>query len=164
MPKQRQPTNKSSGELMPTLSVLDRIDWNLRDQLRTFPSKGAVEPEEFEHWHQDLGHFPIAAINFAFDSHRRNGNFFPVYGQIIDLCIAWQPPEDSSGRYAPGCSKECAARHGRGYHQNDIKWLYDAYVAKRQEVNRPLNKTEILALFDRLDKLRGKPPDWRKPA
>lgn len=40
--------------------------------------------------------------------------------------------------------------------------LFKMYVAKRAEVNGPLKKSEILVLFDELDKRRGKIPDWRK--
>jgi hypothetical protein len=164
MPKSKHHTNKGSGELMPTssASVLDKIDACLRDQLRTFPSKGALEPEEFEHWHRDLGPFTTRAIEWAFDNHRRNGRFFPAYGEILDQVVAWQPdPTKGDIATALGCSPQCKARHGKGYHFNDMMILYKMYVAKRQEVNGPLKKPEILGLFDELDKIRGRAPEWR---
>lgn len=160
MLRSKQPKASASGELMPPLSVLDRIDWNLKDQLLAFPSKGQLEPEEIEHWHQDLGRFPIRAIDAAFDNWRKNGRFFPHYGAILDQCIAWQPADKSE--YAPGCSKECRSRHGRGYNQFDMLKMFKMYVAKRTEVDRLVNNQEVLALFDELDKLRGRAPEWRK--
>jgi hypothetical protein len=160
MQQSKQQKRKPQGELMPPSNVLDRIDYWLKDQLREFPSKGELSIEEIEHWHQDLGRFPIAAIDWAFDSWRKSGRFFPVYGVILDYCAAWEPPQAS--QHVPGCSKECAARHGRGYHMNDVRWLYRAYVKKREEVNGPLNEPEIELLLGALDKKRGKPPDWRK--
>ena len=63
--------------------------------------------------------------------------------------------------HAPGCDVFCKLRHGRGYGQADMLKLFNMYVAKRQELNGPLKKAEILALFDELDKWRGAPPAWR---
>jgi hypothetical protein len=160
MPSSKQRKTKQQGELMPPSSALDAITNLLKDQLRTFPSKGVLSDEEIAHWHQDLGRFPIAAIEWAFENWRKNGRFFPVYGDILDQCIGWEPAV--APQYAPGCSKECRERHGKGYNWNDMKMLFDLYVAKRAEVNGPLRKAEILPLFDRLDKVRGGAPEWRK--
>ena len=159
MPRSIPHRAKDTGELIPPSSTLDRIDYWLMEMRRTWPQK-ELETEEIANWHRDLGRFPVEAIDWAFDSHRRNGRFFPIYGQILDLCITWEPKQ-KGGYYAPGCSKECKAKHWTGYNQRDIMHLYDAYVAKRQELNGPLKKPEILALFDELDKWRGKPPEWR---
>ena len=60
------------------------------------------------------------------------------------------------------CSDECRSRHGHGYHATDIWWLYRTYIAKQGELQRNPNKAELLAMFDELDRLRGRPPVWRK--
>ena len=157
MPRSTQHKAKGHGEVISPSSVLDRIDYWLKEMRRTFPQK-ELEPEEIANWHRDLERFPIEAIDWSFENWRRNGRFFPVYGDILDQCASWKPEPP----YKPGCSKECLSRHGKGYNQYDMIKFFKMYVAKRKEVNGPLKKQEILELFDKLDKLRGGSPEWRK--
>jgi len=49
--------------------------------------------------------FTLTAIDWAFDTHRRLGNFFPKFGNILDLCIAWEPPEQTTKPAQGGCSR-----------------------------------------------------------
>src|SRR3954470_14690403 len=110
MPSSRQHRRKGHGAVMPPLSVFERIDSLLKEHLSIFPSKAELMEMEIEHWHHDLSQHRVEAIEFAFDNWRRNGRFFPVFADIIELCEAWEPTE----RAKPVCSDECVSRHGRG--------------------------------------------------
>lgn len=157
MPQSKPRRRKGHGELVPPLSVLDRIDSLLKEHLSIFPSKPELTEAEIEHWHQDLGSFPMEAIEYAFDSWRRNARFFPVYADIVELCGAWRSSQKSSS----SCDDECKARHHRGYGWNDILKLWKMAAAKRAEVNRKLTESEWETLWTELDKWRGRPPDWK---
>jgi hypothetical protein len=167
MPQSNPRKRKESGELKPSLNVLERIDSLLKEHLLLFPWKLELTEEEIEHWHKDLSPFPIAAIEWAFENWRRNGRFFPVYGDILDQCIAWKPKEDYT--YVPGCSAECLAKHGTGYNEIDIRKLMKLYIAKYPDNRWPkplvrLTDAQWDELYDELDKVPGGPPEWRKPA
>lgn len=57
-----------------------------------------------------------------------------------------------------GCDAECKSRHGRGYHENDVKWVLRNYII---HVKAGGHKTPW-DFFDELDKKRaGGPPEWR---
>lgn len=156
MPSSTQRKRKGRDEATTPLLLLDIIDNWLKEMRRMWPQK-ELQAEEIENWHRDLGVFPQQAIEQGFEAWRRNGHWFPIYGDIIDLCIAYQPEPE----YKPGCSRECKARHGRGYNQVDMTKLFDMYVARRQEVNGPLNQPEVERLLGKLDTWRGKAPEWR---
>lgn len=156
MPQSRPRRRKGNGEVVPPLSVSDRIDSLLKEHLTIFPSKGDVTVEEIEHWHRDLQPFPVQAIEWAFDCHRRNARFFPLYGEILDLCIAYAPTTGQSV-----CDTECRRKHGKGYGSNDILWLLEKYNQKRAAVNRALNEDEMEEIYKALDKHRGYAPQWR---
>lgn len=158
MPRSTPHRRSGHGVVSPPLSKRERITELLKVQVQTFPQK-ELFPEEVERWVADLSAFPIEAIEFAFDNWRRNGRFFPVYADILDLCIAWEP---DSEKYPSGCSAECKARHGRGYHWNDILKFWKLHDAKRAEINGPLKEPEIEALFAEIDKERGSAPEWRR--
>jgi hypothetical protein len=170
MPQSSPRKSKSKGETMPPLIASDRIDSLLKEHLNIFPSKGELSPEEIEHWHRDLSPFPIAAIDWAFDNWRRNGRFFPVYGDILDQVVTWEPPASQS-KYVPGCDAICKARHRRGYGEaamyglHDITRLNELIRRKIESENRTreqlLTDSEIESLYDELDKLRGSKPEWR---
>jgi hypothetical protein len=156
MPTSKRRKPKDSSEDSPILKH-DRIRELLKTMLQTWPQK-ELFADEIGHWERDLEVFPIVAIEQAFDSWRRNGRWFPVYGDIIDLCIAYQPEPT----YKPGCSKACLARHGKGYSEVDVKKLYELYVERKDNaVTRPMTDREIEALLRDLDKWRGKVPEWR---
>lgn len=146
--------SKPKSAVMPPLTTFDRIDSLLQHELERFRStKAEITEEEVEHWHRYLEPYPLQAIEWAFDSYRRNGTFFPVYGNIIDLCKAWRPTEAQAGL----CEPSCRARHGRGYHANDMIWLFKNYDFP----DRPLTDQEISGMLDQLDKQRGRAPEWR---
>jgi hypothetical protein len=160
MPGSRPARRRGHGEVVPPLSVSDRIDSLLKEQLETFPSKGELSDLEIENWHKDLGRYKIQAIEFAFEQHRTLAMFFPVPAQIIDLCKTWEPPS-----VYKGCDPECRAQHGRGYNENDILYLWTRYQQKRDSLpSRSLTDGEINQLLDELDTKRGGPPEWRKSA
>jgi hypothetical protein len=158
MPRSTHRARKPRGEVMPLLSVSIKIESLLREMLTTFPLKGEVTVEEIEHWHRDLQPFSIQAIEWSFDVHRRNGRFFPLYGEILDLCIGWSPPEGTSS-----CDAACKKRHGSGYHSNDILWLMERYNQVRATLpNRALTDGEVEKLLVELDKKRGSVPAFRR--
>lgn len=156
MPSSKARKRKDSEEDSPILKHA-RIRECLKIQLQTFPQKELFE-EEIANWERDLDPFQIVAINEAFDAWRRNGRWFPVYGDIIDLCIAYQPEP----AYKPGCSRLCRERHGKGYSEVDINKLFKLYQTKMPHLSFPMTDAEIDSLLTELDKLRGGPPDWRK--
>lgn len=158
MPQSKQRRRAGHGELIPPLSVSDRIDSLLKEHLAIFPSKPELTPEEYEHWHRDLNAFPLEAIEYAFDSWRRNGHFFPVYVDIIEICQSWNPPEQVS---TARCSSDCQERHWKGYGWPDILKLWKLHERKRAELNRPLEPHEWETLLCEVDKWRGGPPKWR---
>ena len=152
---------------MPLLSVSAKIDSLLKEMLTTFPSKGEVTVEEIEHWHRDLQPFPLPAIEWSFDTHRRNGRFFPLYGEILDLCISWEPAQ----RDTRVCDAECRKKHGTGYGENHVKGFFDVtflgelvrekIVANKRTRDQVLTDDEIEQLCVELDKKRGGAPVWR---
>lgn len=157
MPSSRQRRRSGRGEVMPPLSVLDRIDALLKEHLSIFPTKTELTEPEIEHWHRDLNPYTVEAIEYAFDSWRRNGRFFPVYADIIELCQAWEPPV----KIKPECSEECMSRHWRGYGWPDVMRLWTLYNAKIVELKRRLNATEVEKLYEQIDQERGQVPAWR---
>lgn len=106
----------------------------------------------------DLNRYSEEAIKFAFEEHRLLAMYFPVPGQIIDLCRTWQPPQ----QFVHGCDAECRSRHGRGYGTEDVIWLLKRYGEVRESLpNSRLTDGEINKLYDELDQKRGQAPAWR---
>jgi hypothetical protein len=144
------------GEVLPPLTLRDRIADLLTVQVQTFPQKDLTR-EEVDRWVMDLSGYRQEAIEFAFDNWRRNGNFFPVPSDILSLCDAWMPKEQG----ARGCSKECKSRHGKGYGENDVLFMMREYMKQRAVVNRALDEQEWGAILVKLDKVRGGAPEFR---
>ena len=160
MPRSRPARRKGHGETIPPLSKLDRIGELLKVQSETFPQK-ELSSAEIARWEMDLSGYPMPAIEYAFEEHRTLAMFFPVPAQILEICKTWQSPE----AYRPGCGPECKERHGQGYGENDLLYLWERFTAKRASLpNRPLTDGEINSLLDDLDKKRGVAPAWRKTA
>jgi hypothetical protein len=144
------------GEILPPLTLRDRIADLLTVQVQTFPQKD-LTTAEVDRWVMDLSGYRQEAIEFAFDNWRRNGNFFPVPSDILSLCDAWMPKE----QVARGCSKECKSRHGKGYGENDVLFMMREYMKQRAVVNRALDEHEWEAILVKLDKVRGGAPEFR---
>lgn len=162
MPKSKQRVRKDTGEVLPSSKKHDRIRELLKIQLLTFPQKELFE-EELGNWERDLDPFPLPAIEWAFDNWRRNGRWFPVYGDILDQCIAYEPPEKYA--YSPGCDAECRQRHHKGYNETDMKILNQFVVSLVLAEGRPkdqrLSEDEIESILSQLDQKRGSAPEWR---
>ena len=156
MPSSKTRRRSGRGEVIPPLSKLQRIDELLKVQRETFPQK-ELTSEEIERWERDLSNYPIEAIEYAFDNHRRLAMFFPVPAQILELCQSYLP----NLRDPNACDADCQSRHGRGYGELDIQKLFKLFVAKRQQIGRQLNATEFELLLQDLDRVRGRKPDWR---
>ena len=166
MPQSKTRKAKDSGADLPILKNA-RIRELLKVQLQTFPQKELFE-EEIVNWERDLEPFPIRAIEWAFDNWRRSGRFFPVYGDILDQCIAWLPAERSTAV----CDADCKKKHGTGYGENaalglhDVTQLFELVSRKiRTEKRSRDNKftdEEIEQLLVDLDKMRGGAPEFRR--
>jgi len=157
MPSSPRRRRKGHGEIVPPLSKLQRIDELLKIQQETFPQK-ELTADEIERWGMDLANYPMGAIEYAFDTHRRLAMFFPVPAQIIELCDSYLPESETTTR---SCEPECQERHGRGYGWNDIMKLWKLYNAKFAELKRKLTKAEWEELYVEVDKARGQVPAWR---
>lgn len=155
MPQSKQARRSGRGTISPPLSKPDRIVDLLTIQTETFPQK-ALSSGEIERWKEDLDAYPLAAIEWAFENWRKNGQFFPVPNDILDQCKAWAP-----GGTHKTCDAECKSRHGKGYGEADMMYLWERYSQKRSEVNRTLTDNEVEALMLDLDKKRGVVPDFR---
>lgn len=93
MPGSKQPPhNGNNGMLMPS-SKQDRIDELLREHLEYFPAK-ELTAAEIGRWHSDLNAYSLAAIEWAFDCHRRSGRFFPLPADIFAHLAEWEPTPD----------------------------------------------------------------------
>lgn len=156
MPSSKPRKRSGRGEVVPPLSKLSKIGELLQVQVETFPQK-ELTPEEVERWDRDLSNYPIEAIEYAFDNHRRLAMFFPVPAQILDLCQSYLP----TVRDPNACDAECRSRHGKGYGELDMQHLWKTFTAKRVKLNRQLNATEFEMLLQELDKARGQVPEWR---
>ena len=157
MPKSRPRRQAGHGEILPPLTMQDRIKEFLLVQVETFPPK-ELTTAEVERWIRDLSGYRLEAIDFAFDNWRRNGTFFPVPADILSLCDAWLPQE----QVARGCTKECKERHHKGYGETDVLKLWNLFNAKRAQVNRELTEAEQEELLVALDSSRaGGAPEWR---
>lgn len=158
--RSKQSKTKHAQEILPTSQKLDAVLKWLQKMLDAFPQKGKVTQEEIEDWCRDLTPFSLQAIDFAFESHRRNALFFPLYGQILDLCISYDPPEQQV-RSTANCDAICKARHGKGYGWRD---MYAAYELMRQAVKegRKIDSEEILKIIN--SKREGGAPEFRREA
>ncbi len=156
MPRSKAPRRSGHGEIIPPLSKQELIENCLKIQLETFPQK-ELSPGEIVRWGMDLARYSEEAIKFAFEEHRQLAIFFPVPGQIIDLCKTWIPEQE----YRVGCNAECQSRHGRGYGENDVLYLWQRYQSMRDSFDRRLTQNEVTDLLDDLDAKRGQAPAWR---
>lgn len=171
MPQSKTRRRKGRGEVVPPLNVLERVDSLLKEMLDIFKEKLELTDSEIEHWHHDLGPFSLAAIEYAFECHRRNGRFFPVYGQILDICISYEP---QSATPQTLCDSVCKSRHGKGYGENKARGWHDVTLlneiicrkiqAEKRTVEQPLSDEEIEECLQELDRMRGSAPEWRKTA
>jgi hypothetical protein len=157
MPSSNPRRRKGHGEIVPPLSKLQRIEELLKIQSETFPQK-QLTAEEIGRWEMDLGNYAMEAIEYAFDTHRRLAMFFPVPGQIIELCRSYLPESETTTR---SCEPECQERHGRGYGWTDIMKLWKLFNAKFAQLGRKLTAAEWEELYVELDKHRGQVPVWR---
>lgn len=155
MPKSKPPKSSAKSGTTTHLSKQDKIDELLKIQQETFPNK-ELSPEEINRWHMDLEPYRLEAIEWAFDNWRRNGHFFPVPGDILDQCEVFSPAI-KDGR----CDAECQARHGKGYGENDILWLWKRYTKLHGDKKGPLTEEEHQSLLNQLDAFRGESPAWR---
>ncbi len=158
MPRSSRSKTRPAYTMMPSSQKQDAIDKYLQKMLNAFPAKGAITPEEINDWHRDLANFSLEAIDFAFEKHRTMAIFFPMYGQIIDLCISYDPPE-LRVRTNARCDAVCLSRHGKGYNENDMKWLF----RRMEQIYAGGNTPDSDALLTELDsKRKDGPPEFRR--
>jgi len=196
MPRQSRSRTKESSDHEPRLLQQEEkknaIDSWLEKHRSYFPEKAPLTTDEFMQWHRDVMPFSLAAIDWAFDAHRRLGKFFPKYGDILDLLVTWEAPDAFANTST--CDAICRARHGKGYGYRDMQTLFQLVVGEHPKYfhnamprwNRTLVQARALAgsnaqsvvviqpnraertmslddLLNKLDSIRGRVPEWRKP-
>ena len=158
MPASSPPRTKSAPQIVPTSAKLDVIDNWLNKMLDRFPQKGQLTTSEIEDWHRDLGPFSLAAIEFAFE-HMRMGLYFPMNGPVIDLCLSYEPRESPHAKSNSSCDAICRARHGKGYYDADMIWVF----GKAMRIYRAGDVPDYDALLTEVDERRPDgPPEWRR--
>lgn len=111
-------------------------------------TKGLTGKQAYKYMHRAISLAKEQAITI--DGHwLRNGEYMNV-----------RPAKTPTSTV--NCDAECRSRHGRGYHTNDILWLFDRYTRKKDSLpERPMTDGEINTLLDELDRHRGRKPIWR---
>lgn len=158
MPRSSRQKTKHAQEIQPTSRKLDKISEWLQKMLDRFPAKGQISTSEIEDWYRDLSPYSEAAIDFAFEK-MRMGLFFPMNGQVIDLCMSYEPPDAPNVVSTVRCDATCRARHGKGYNENDMKWLF----RRMQQIYATGDTPDSEALLTELDSRRPDgAPEWRR--
>lgn len=107
-----------------------------------------LTPELVEIWAHVLKDYSPQAIEYAFENWMRNGEYFPKPVNIEELCKAYM----GEVRYRPIHFEH----HGKGYGENDIKILWQIWVAKATELKRPLTLEEKEACWNEMNKKTGR--------
>jgi len=114
-----------------------------------------LSDSEIEVWISVMSEISDSALSYAVDNWLRNGRFFPTPADITGLANAYATHTASTLR----CDAECRRCHGRGYHTNDLMWLWK----KRQSsAKKQWSSADYEAAMTELDSKReaGKPA-WR---
>jgi hypothetical protein len=161
MPESSPDKTRRNPPTPPSSAKLNVISNWLEKLLDRFPDKGKITESETEDWFHDLRPFSLEAVEFAFETWRRSGLFFPKNGQILDLCLSYQSPETSNARVISNspCDENCRSHHGRGYFDSDMLWVYGQAMKIYKAGGRP----NYGALLTELDHVRPEgPPEWRR--
>jgi hypothetical protein len=189
MPKSRQRKASGSGEVLRPLIEFDKITSILKVHERQW--RHEMDDAEIKRWMQDLQPYKIEAIEWAFESWRLGGRFFPVPHDILSMLETWTPADTIVS--SSSCNAECRRNHGKGYGENDIRWMWNRIVgstmsthfsngnprgnialaqaralagdASQTVVVRNQTIVETIAydeLLEQLDAARSGPPEWRK--
>jgi hypothetical protein len=95
----------------------------------------------------------VRAIGLAKEQGIKVDQFFFRQGEYSNIRPLMKPNETA------GCAPECKARHGQGYHWNDVKWIMKQYVAHVQTGGRKTPDD----FFAELDTKRiGGAPAWKR--
>ena len=102
--------------------------------------------------HDDLGPYPVAAIEWSLDSWGRNSKVLPTLSDLLQLLRTWHVASQ-----AEGC--DCKHLHGTGYGWEDLKWMLKkrGLHAERFSIAQ---WEELIAEMD--SKREGGSPSWRK--
>ena len=105
----------------------------------------------------DLGSYPVEAIEYALDCWGRNAKQLPALGDLVQIVRTWHVENIINQQWK--ASPEERARFNKGYGENDIKWLWK----ERQKSKEPWTDADYETALQRLDKLReGGAPSWRR--
>ena len=89
----------------------------------------------------------------------RMGLYFPMNGPVIDLCLSYEPAESTHVKSNSSCDAICKARHGKGYYETDMVWVF----AKAVRIYRAGDVPDYEALLTEVDERRPDgPPEWRR--
>lgn len=110
---------------------------------------------ELEIWTSVLHRYPDSSVDWACATWQRNGKFFPKPSEILELIQSFMATQSQPQK----CEQECQRRHGKGYHTNDVNWLFKRYLVAIKDDP----KANLTDLLDELDsKRQGGAPEWRK--
>lgn len=115
-----------------------------------------LEKAEVTIWGDFLHNLDPQAVQYAFDNWNRNGRYFPKPKDILELVDVYKIETTPTG---PHCEPECQARHGKGYDEHDMLWLWKK-VSALVKAQKPVVYEALLAELD--SKREGGPPEWRR--
>ena len=89
----------------------------------------------------------------------RMGLYFPHNGPVLDLCLSYEPRDTPNCVSTSRCDAMCKARHGKGYYDTDMMWVYGQAVKIWKAGDIP----DFEALLTLVDERRPDgPPEWRR--
>ena len=147
---QKHLPNETQGVLLRPLEESERV---LQAMVTMAARIGKPFSEErMQQLHDDLGNYPVAAIEWSLDVHGRNSKVLPALADLLQLLRTWHVASQTEG-----C--ECKHLHGTGYGWEDVKWL----LKKRGLHADRFSISQWEELFVELDSKReGGSPNWRK--
>ena len=108
-------------------------------------------------WKDLLNYCSDAEAVRALKEWQYQGTYFPKPQEILQLVAN---ERDRQKIEKEGCSTECQRRHGAGYNENDIRWMFKRRMSEQGEAWDSERWAELL---DELDQKRvAGPPHWRK--
>lgn len=115
-----------------------------------------LSDDELRVWKDLLNLCSQAEAEAAFKQWQMTGAWFPKPTEILQYVA---DARDERKIAEEGCSKECQKMHGRGYGENDIRWLWKRYSEQRA-IDPEVKPEQFL---DELDSKReGGAPGWRR--
>lgn len=102
---------------------------------------------------KDLAPYRVTAIEWALDRWGRNESKLPSLADLLELLREYYLNDSAK------CDAECQSRHGKGYWDNDVFWLWKQRLMSKE----PWDEARYEEALRELDKKReGGAPEWRR--